>query len=104
VSIGYSILNLLPTLRATAIVSPSADQSASCTPSSRSRGAPPTTGTRESVPSAGHQKKRRWRERAISPLDDTASTSAPARPSGRDDALSMRVVKTSTGLPPHAAP
>ena len=75
------------------------NQSAYSTPSSSSRGAPPASGARERVPLASQGLCwRSPRDKAISPFAETARRRVPVRPSARDSGLSVRVVKTSTGL------
>ena len=61
--IGYSMRLRFPTSRATARLFPSGDQSASSTFSRTSRGAPPASGTRASVPTVSKPNRgRRLRE------------------------------------------
>ncbi len=61
-----------PKSRTTARVFPSADQSAHCTCSNTSRGAPPTSGARASVPMLTHVPKALlFSKTAISDADDT---------------------------------
>jgi hypothetical protein len=66
-----------------------------------SRGAPPPSGDRASVPTDSQPSSGRLpSDRAISPLDEIASRLPCGNPSERDSGLSMRVEKVSTGLLP----
>ena len=91
--------------RTIAMLSPFGDQSASCTLSSTSRGVPPLSGTRASVPAYKNDESRGLlcSASSISPDPDTASTSAPFGSNNCDCGLSGRVVYKSSGLPSHAA-
>ena len=82
---GNSSRRRPPLSRATARLPPSGAQSAVSMSSRISRGAPPPSGTRASVPRLAHPNtKRRPSEIAISPFCAIDSTSAAGRPSDRD--------------------
>src|ERR1700704_5601339 len=101
---GYSSRFRPPTSLTTARLLPSGDQSAHCTFSSTSLGAPPASGALASVPTFT-QVPVRWvlRATAISPVGETANNWVCSSPRDRDSAAPGRALKTSTGLPCHAA-
>ena len=82
---------------------PSGDQSAEATSSRTSRGVPPATGTRASVPKHGSHRFSQPSAIAISPAEEIARIPAGKMPSGRESELPTRVVKISLGFPSHAA-
>jgi hypothetical protein len=77
--------------------------SASITPSKRGLGVPPIIGTRASVPTAVPRLRSSVRRTASSPFNDTLRAIAGGSPSDRESGPSLRVVKTSEALAPHAA-
>ena len=93
------------TTRRTARLAPSGAQSAAWTDSSTSRGAPPDSDARASVPEVVKGPTARApREMAISPAGDTASTEDGGNASAADSGASGRVEKIRMGAPFHAAP
>src|ERR1700676_4945535 len=101
VPIGYSIRFLPPTVRETARLDPSGDQSASFTFSRISRGAPPEIGTRARVPETPLLPTPT--RMAISPEELIERIFPPGRSSGRDSRLPGRMEKIVGGSLAHCA-
>src|SRR5271170_8396876 len=103
---GNSRGELVPVaVRITARDWPSGVQSAQVTLSKTSRGAPPASGTRASVPACVNGEKfTGCKATAISPLEEMERIWAGGRPSERESELSKRVEKISCGRPSQAAP
>ena len=90
--------------RTTASPLPSGAQSAHCTCSSISRGAPPESGARASVPMLTHAPiALLLSSTAISDVGEIDMSCVRPRPMERDSGASGRAVNTSTGFPCHAA-
>ena len=88
---GYSSRHSGPTKCTTARNSPSRLQEACSTSPSSSRGAPPVSGTTESMP-RGIMPLSDFCRSAISPLEEMLKTSLSRRSMGRDISASVRVV------------
>src|ERR1700680_4192154 len=95
VPIGYSMRFLDPTVRETARLDPSGDQSASVTFSRISRGAPPEIGTRARVPEAALLSAPI--RIAISPAELIERILPAGRSRLRDSRLPVRMEKIAGG-------
>src|SRR5580692_9613363 len=89
-----------PTVRDTASVEPSGDQSASLTFSRISRGAPPDSGTRARVPAPRFDGPKRM---AISPVELIAKIRPSGKSSGRYSRPPGRIEKVFVGSLAHCA-
>ena len=89
-----------PESRTTAKLVPSGDQSAHCTFSRTSRGAPPARGARARVPMVTHAPMALlFSKTAISDVEETDMSWVWLSPMERDSGASGRAVNTSVGLP-----
>ena len=101
---GYSKRFFPPESRTTARLLPSGPQSAHCTRSSTSRGAPPASGALASVPMFTQVPIALLSNRtANSAAEDTDMSCVWLSPMERDSGASGRAVNTSVGLPCQAA-
>src|ERR1700693_139280 len=102
---GYSSRDFSPARKGIEASSePSGLQYAKTTSSAISRGAPPPSGTRASVPAPAVVERNPFLMRiASSPFEEMERMSALGMPSGRDSTLSVLGEKISAGLPSQAA-
>ena len=102
---GYSTRHFPEALRMTARLAPSGPQSAHCTSSRISRGAPPSSAAWATIP-VQTKRPAQWRsrERAIWPVVETDRISASGSARALDSGLSGRVENSRQGCPSQLAP